>query len=346
MFLSGLLYTVRTEVPVIDHFDALEMAGTRFWSLAVTGLPSAGFLNVNEGYTSTEATLQMAEFNAFRIGGAVEVPESSANLWNDENNRGAQLPYTFEALQAETKMKAFLRTVQQQIFTGTSNDSKGFPGLKELTPFVSGNTYTATDIPQDAAWAKSVINAGGSTSSTASSIYAVSYGPTKCCLRFGGPQGMAGFLAMSPWERVWKTATDPVDSASKSQWYRVSSGEGYVGLQVSGSNEANASRKFRQDSVRRIANVTQDSGKGCTEALLDQLIASFPPGYAPSAFFMSYRSQKQLQDSKGTGQTIFVNGNGGMQDPTYTQRAPLPTEHRGIPIIVTDAIGNTDAIEA
>lgn len=347
IFLAGLLSVVRTEVPVIDHFDVHEMAGTRFWSLAITALPNAGFLNVNEGYTATECTLQMAEFNAFRIGGSVEVPESSAKVWNDENGRGAKLPYTFESLQAETKMKAFLRTVQQQIFTGTSNDTKGFPGLKELTPFVSGNTYALTDTPQDSAWAKSVVNAGGVTANVASSVYAVSYGPTKCCLRMGGPQGMSGFLAMTAWERQYLSATDPVDGLTKRQWHNVSTGEGYVGLSVSGSNEPNADRKFRQDSVRRLCNLTPLVP--LTEAKLEALVNSFPPGYAPTAIFMSYRSAQQLRDSLSSGSgsssspVIYLTA---PQDGTAAQRSSLPTQYRGIPIIITDAVGNTDAIEA
>ena len=115
-----------------------------------------------------------------------------------------------------------------------------------------------------------------------------------------------------------------------------------------GGNEANSTRKFPQYSVRRAANVTADSGKTCTDTVLQRLWDAHPEGHKPSRFYMSHRSLTQLQTSRTTAQTVFVQANLGAnaKDSSFVPLAPLPTNWNGIPITATDAIGNTDAIES
>jgi hypothetical protein len=96
-----------------------------------------------------------------------------------------------------------------------------------------------------------------------------------------------------------------------------------------------------QNSVRRIANLTADSGKGLTDLLLSDALATFPVGFMPDAIFMSRRSRSQLQKSR----TVVLQGSGKAR-PDQPTLAPLPTEYDGIPIVVTDSILNTDAIES
>jgi hypothetical protein len=102
----------------------------------------------------------------------------------------------------------------------------------------------------------------------------------------------------------------------------------WIGLQIGHENAA-----------RRIYNLTADSGKGLTDALLATAMATFPVGHRPTHIFMSRRSQAQLQASR----TVVLNGNGNVR-PNQENVAPLPTTYDGIPIVATDSILNTDAI--
>lgn len=346
--LRGLLKAVVTQCPALSHFYVSELEATRFLTLGIVGLPTGGFLNIGEGYSNGLTETALVEFNACRIGGAVEAQESPMLLYNKEKANGIRNGFVpdYFSLQAMGRYEGQLLTVENQIFKGVTNDAKGFPGLKALTPFVSGNTETLSTNPQDNNWSKSVLNVAGTTATTASSIYSVVYGELDAALVLGGPGGMANFLNMPAPTRVWKDFTDPVDSVVKKDWFHVSAAEGYIGLSVMGGNQANASRQVPQWSVRRAANVTADSGKTCTDSVLEALEAMFPPGKFPNVHFMSYRSRKQLQDSRSTA-INFNMSPGDAKNGTYAVTAPLPTTSRaGVPIVVTQAIGNTDAIES
>jgi len=95
-----------------------------------------------------------------------------------------------------------------------------------------------------------------------------------------------------------------------------------------------------QDVVRRILNLTAENNKTLTDQLLADAMSTFPVGYSPDAIFMSRRSRAQLQKSRTV--TLFGQGTTRANQPLV---APIPTEYEGIPIIVTDSILNTDAIE-
>ena len=103
----------------------------------------------------------------------------------------------------------------------------------------------------------------------------------------------------------------------------------WIGMQIGNEN-----------CVRRLLNLTEDSGKGLTDARLALLRATFPVGFEPDAYFMSRRSRAQLQTSRTI--SLQATGKNRTDQPNI---APLPTEYEGTPIIVTESIGNADAIE-
>jgi hypothetical protein len=70
-------------------------------------------------------------------------------------------------------------------------------------------------------------------------------------------------------------------------------------------------------------------------------LENFPSGVMPTHIFMSRRSRSQLQQSR----TVTLQGAGSSR-PNQPIYSPLPTEFEGIPIVVTDSILNTDAIES
>lgn len=336
-FFQGIIREFVSELKIFNSFHVEELVGTRYRALASKRQENkSSFLNINEGYTATTPVYTVGEFGASRIGSAIEVAESGMKLL--ERNQDPSLDVDFFTDSAMQRLYDDLELIESQIIYGTAKDAKGFQGMKQLTPATSAADVLALgDANEDYAYAKTVLNAGGTTASTASSVYAVKFGRNDAKLMLGGENGVAGFLNMPQPTRVWKTDIDPVDSKSKSQWWWVTSAEGYAGLCLAGSNEVN--RPYRQNCVRRLFNLTNDSGKGLTETKLDYLIESMP--VMPDVLYMSNRSREQLRDSKGNASLFIPGGNA----PSVILRAPVPTEHRGIPIIATDRIKNTDAIE-
>lgn len=85
--------------------------------------------------------------------------------------------------------------------------------------------------------------------------------------------------------------------------------------------------------VGRIYNLTADAGHTLTDARLAELLALFAVGYVPDVLLMSKRSQEQLRASR-----TATNATGAP--------APIPQDAFGIPIVATESIMNTEAIEA
>lgn len=354
-WLTSLFTAYQAQLSVIATFAAgAPLTSTRYKSLARidqmhTGSPAASFVDRGEGLSvSGQLNFGLQELEAFRLGFVVEAEESTMLEWNKEiaqNPAGSGLDYFTETAMNATYKE--LRGLERQIFYGTTVASKGFLGLKQITSYTSGNVLALTDIAQDSDYAKSVINVGGSTSSTASSVYAVRFGNDACQLRLGGPgpaasnegAGLDSFLNLPPPVRVERIVS------SKHFWYHKSSIEGWAALSVGGSSEAYASRVMPQYAVRRAANLTQDSGKGLTDLVMERLVASFPDGQAPNVFYMSRRSQEQLRDARDTARTVYVTGGAGARN-TFNARSELPAEWDGIPIVTTSVIANTDGIES
>lgn len=78
-----------------------------------------------------------------------------------------------------------------------------------------------------------------------------------------------------------------------------------------------------------------------SDALLARALKAFPAGVKPNAIYMSADQRYLLQISR----TVVLQGQGTTR-PDQPTVAPVPTEYAGIPIYATDAIGDTDAIEA
>ena len=235
-----------------------------------------------------------------------------------------------------------MNNIDKLIIQGTSLDGKSFLGLKEITVATTANTLALTAAPEASSYAKSAINAAGTTATTASSVYSICEGEEDVALRIGGPGGLEGFLNMSDIQEVY--LADPDDSTRKQRYY-VSDGEGYLGLSVFGSGENATNRKFTQYSLRRLFNLTADSGATLTQAKLDILLESHPDGHRPTKLVMSKRSQRQLRDDLASTATVFINGGGDARSNTFTRRPELPMSYDGIPIIASEFIGSTDAIE-
>ena len=341
---AALIDATYLENVVINQFEALPMMGTKFDSLVWKTDPAAvGFLRRGTGYTHTAGALAKGEVQASRVGMLVKEACSTVDEF-DRNLAKAGITGIAGWLQqtAAGRLKSEFSNVEKQIFYGTANDTIGFQGLKQICSYVAANVLATTDGPEASSYAKSVINAGGVTSNIASSVYTVNMAPSAVHLRVGGGQGMAGFLALSEIKRQLFE-----DSSGSGTWqeHYYGTAEGYIGLNVGGSGETYADRTYVQYDVRRLANLTVLVP--LTEALLDTLIESHPDGHKPNIIFMGKRSQRQLRDSRNSNvQKTFDMSAGTAQSRTLTTRAPLPESHNGVPIVATDKILATDAIES
>lgn len=280
------------------------IAGTSYRTGIRTGLPTAGFREANNGWTPSKSSFKNKIVECYIFGGRIEVDKAVADAHED----GAE---AWQAVEAEGVMQSAMREFGSQMYYGTSNEADGFPGLKSVTTF-GGSTTSGDSL---------TVNAGGSTATTASSVYAVKFGERETM----GVIGRNGAFDLPPFIIESITGED-----SKKHMGYVSEINAWIGLQL-----------INENAVRRIANLTADSGKGLSDSLLADLLDTFPVGYVPDAIMVSRRSRTQLHKSR----TVVLQGSGKSR-PDQPVLAPTPTEYDGIPIIVTDSILDTDAIES
>lgn len=280
--------------------------GTSYKTGIRTGLPTVGFRAAGAGVTPSKSSFKQALVECFILDSQIIADKAVA----DAHEGGAA---EYQAIEASGVMEAALRSIGRQVFYGISFDAAGFPGLKAFLPFGTSTAYG------DAL----TINAAGTTASTASSVYAVKFGMRDVTLVPGN--GLV--MTLGDW-RI-QTIADPA-SATKQLTAYVNALGGWIGLQIGNENCA-----------RRICNLTADSGKGMTDSLLADMFGTFPTGMRPDAIFASRRSVTQLQKSR----TVTLQGQGRTR-PDQEVTAPRPTSYEGVPIVETDSILNTDAIEA
>jgi hypothetical protein len=93
-----------------------------------------------------------------------------------------------------------------------------------------------------------------------------------------------------------------------------------------------APRLANKNAAIRIKNVTAESNKGLTDALLSQAMEKARElGMVPNAIFMTPRSQGQLQRSRTTYNPVGAP-------------APLPDEYFGVPIYSTINLSNAETV--
>lgn len=184
--------------------------------------------------------------------------------------------------------------VASQIYYGTGNDAVGFPGLQAL--------YDAANM---------TIDAGGTTANTGSSVWFLKLGPMGVQLGMGNDSQ----LSISDVKTI-------VTTDAQGRYYSAYHQElqAWVGLHHASKN-----------SSLRIRNLTEDAGKGLTDAWLGKALAKFPVGFQPDVILMSRRSREQLRSSR-TATTVTG------------AEAPLPDSFQGIPIVATDSILNTESL--
>jgi hypothetical protein len=156
-----------------------------------------------------------------------------------------------------------------------------------------------------------VVNAGGTTANAASSIFAIR-------TELQGVQyawGQDGSIDVGP-----IVDAEQWDTAGNKFWAHAQKVQAYIGLQVPSLQV-----------IGRVCNITQQDGKKATDNLIAQLLEKFPVGKEPNLIFMTRRSLEQIRSQR-------------IATTTKGLEVPYPESIFGIPIHVTDALRNNEAI--
>jgi hypothetical protein len=294
----GLIEETLTYAPEVQILPARTIRGTSYKVVSRTSYPGVGFRAANEGSTPTKSSFENQLIECYILSGAVQADIAVARAYED----GEQ---AWKDVEAVGVMRQALIELGSQVIYGTSVDSKGFPGLQAIhTAFNAGL----------------VVDAGGTTGGTASSVYGINTDTQGVQLVFGS----GTTFELGEW-RIENVGTDTVYPA------HVANLTAWVGMQV-GS-------KY---SVGRLKDATADSGAGVTDAKLAELLSKYPVGYRPNYWLMNRRSAYQLQVSRSASSVQ----NGVKTSSGSEIFAPLPTESNGIPIVITDSILNDEALTA
>lgn len=270
--------------------DARTITGTSYKTLIRTSLPTVPFRNGNEGSTGLKSRYENKLVETFIMNPRWDVDKAIA----DKSEDGWQV---LMADEAGGHLEAAFQQLGRQFYYGRNvtygGHAKGFLGLLDVVD------------------ANYVVDAGGTSAGTGSSVWAVKFGP-KAVRWVYGANG-----SMEPTEVDQRDVRDADGNPYTAYFQEMFM---YPGLQV-------GSPRF----IARIRKLTEDPGKGLTDARMAALLEKFPVGVRPDAFFMTKRSRRQLRDSR-----TATNDTG--------KEAPLPSDYEGIPIVVTESIQNNEAL--
>lgn len=291
--LNIVLSDVLDGAPLVARMAARTVAGNTFKYPKKTANPAVGFRAANDGREVKKVTRTQITATLAILDASFRVDLAVAKA--DERGSAALL-----ATEAADHLRAALAELEQQIFYGTGNDANGFSGL--------GN-QTNLDGLADA----QVVSAGGSTAGTGSSCWLLRTGETDLQVLWGE----GGEIAIG--ETVIQETSGSTTGTYPAYYTPVTA---WAGLKVGSIY-----------SAVRIANLTEDSGKGLTDTLIASAFSAFPADRPPNLIAMNRRSMKQLRASR-----TATNATGAP--------APFPMDWEGIPIVVTDQILSTETLLA
>ena len=291
----GLIEEVATASPEVVTIPARTIRGTSYKTVARNSRPTVAFRQANEGTDSTKSNFTERLVECFILSARIEVDKAVARGYEDGEA-------ALQAIEAAGVMRAALSTVGTQTIYGSSATSKGFAGLQTLIGTFGDEL---------------VVDAGGTTAGTGSSVYAIKASNTGVQYVYGnGTTFDLGAFREG----------DATDSNNKRFAALIADLTAWIGFQC-----------VNKYAVGRLKDCTADSGKGVTDAKIAELLSKFPIGETPTHLLMSRRSAFQLQTSR----TMTAS----TKQEAFTGILPArPTESFGIPIIVTDSIVNTETL--
>ena len=286
---------VRAAAPVISSLPAIPASnGIVHKQSVMTALPVTGFRSENAGRDFDHSVDRIDTVDLKILDWSWMVDKAVADSSRFGGGREQYI-----AREGLRHVQSAMFNLEQQWIYGTANNAAGFNGLLDSTNL-------------DAIADEMVVNAAGTTASTASSVYLIRRNSAECGMVYKGDGAV---------ELGETMVQNFVDGSGKNlpAYYTPGCGwfAGFFGSLY---------------SVARICNLTEDSGKGLTDDLIYQALERFPAGHGPDMMIMNRRSQFQLRSSR-----TATNATGAP--------APMVNEVAGVPVVTTDAILNTEAIE-
>ena len=279
---------VLEDSPVLRRLSAFSVDGTQLRYMRKTANPVTGFRAANDGTQNDVATYEQVSVD-------LAIADASFNI-DIALARGYRLGESaFIALQMRNHLQSMMFNIESELINGSS-DANGFDGLGDEI---------------DALADSMMVNAGGTTADTGSSVYLIRTGFNDTQVAWGN----AGVITAD--DTVISRTIGSATGTFPSYYTAIT---GYCGL-IYGSSY----------SAARICNLTEDSGKGLTDELISKAISLFPAGRGPNLIACSRRSLHQLQASR-----TATNATGSP--------APYPLDSFGIEIVTTDSIPNNQAI--
>lgn len=284
-----------TDAPVLRMLSAIEASnGTDHKFLKETSAPVVGFRDPNDGLENTAGVDTLVTINLKILDASFAIDVAIADAFA---KGGAPA-----LLDRETgrHLKQSFSHAERQIFNGTGNEGDGFTGLSD---------NTGLDDSDD----EMVVDAGGTTASTGASCWLI---------RHSNDQKDAAVVAGNDGLIEVKEAVvvkgDGSSTGTLPQYYVPILG--WLGFQVGGAR-----------SIGRICNLTEDSGKGLTDALIYSALSKFPASRQPNLIVCNRRSLEQLRASRTATNQLGTP-------------APRPVDVDGIPLVSTDSLDNTETL--
>lgn len=285
---------ILNKAPVLAKLAADTCPETTHYYTKYTTAPTVGFRAVSDGRDNSKSVDTQVSVALKILDATFTVDTALADGYKDGVD-------AYLANEGARHLQQALFIAERQVFYGTvGGDAGGFSGFANEAD-LNGKT--------DA----NVIDAGGTTASTGSSVFLI-----RSTGDFNGSaiiSGKKGNIDIGDTSIVRMTGSS---TGTYPAYYTPISG--WLGLQRGGIY-----------SVVRIANLTADSGKGLTDTLIAAALALFPASEGPTMIAMNRRSLEQLRKSR-----TATNATGAP--------APVPTDSFNVPIIATDSIISTEAL--
>ena len=284
---SGL--NLLDNMPVDNIGQAKSHRGTHYKTRVRTGLPTVGFRDINQGTATTKQTTENRIVSCHLMNPRWDADMGMSGFDGDI--------YEELAENAEAHMAAAWQQLGKSFYYGTNatfgGHAKSFPGLLDACP------------------AANVVDAGGTTDSTASSVWAVKWGRQGVRWVLGND---GQFDLRDPREQ------DATDSDGNPYTVLLQELYAHVGVQVGNSN-----------CLARIQKLTEDSGKGLTTALLRSLFRKMTDlGQRPDGLLLTQRSYDQYEAHLESLSVV----------PSEATRRAF----RGVPFVVTNSISDVETL--
>jgi hypothetical protein len=284
---AGIIETLYMEEPIFQYIPFRTVPGLALPYTTESALPGVAFRNLNEAFVTTYGIVQRSVETLKPFGGDSDTDKVLVDAYG--NTERSTRDAMFAKAMAVKYVQTFLYGNSPASRAGTAyDDVKGFDGIQARV--TSGQT----------------LDAGGTTGSDGSSVFAIRFGDGYC-------QGLTSPAGLS--------ARDLGELKSGGPFYR-SRIDMTAGMAI-----------YNGASVAWLSNIRTTAGTDTVSTVLMDQLYDLIQGI-PTVFVMSKRSRQQLKASAiGSGVALSLTLN------TFGQ---VVETWNGVPIITSDAVIDTE----